>query len=1008
MNEFRWRTVAAVVAVVAMSVLAAWVAGAEGAPRPPAAPRTPRAPVATQTQRAPAAPPAVATVGPLRIPQAELDQRVQAASSDYKGRTGSDLPPDVRPLMRRQLLESLIRRNLLILEAQRRGLLGSEQEAEAQLKKDPFFQNNGRFDAARYEQLRLQNPALLATTLQNLRANLGAQDLLQRMQNEKGPSEAGLRGRAARALVRASIDYLALRHPDLDDRKTEPRESDVLDYYRAHAAEYHRSARATLSVVFVDQPELSDAEAAVPASAAAWSSLMKQRADSILAAVAKGATLEEASQALGGPRANQVVVPGNFPGYWRGDAATNTALFAASRGLVMPRPVPAQKGWLVARVDDVQPAGTLPLRDVAREIRTQLRSELRATVEERELRALYDESRDGLKLTAYHLRFAVADTASLDPGRPTAAEIDRYYRGHLADYSSFSSRLGGVVAKSLDEVRGDVQARLLSDRRLEQSRVLASQLADTWARGRRDAALERRLGLLDKGPLVPGLPVDSGSVGTMLGDSLEKRDGRLGPGLTRTARGWVAFDIYQPVRDYLPSFEQSRQEMAGRRTARQLQEDEEGARRLFDSLPRRFSGGPVIHYTRGFVPIPSSLTVRLTRAEVERYHRDHMDRFSAPEMMRASHILISPRDSTSQADREARTRADSLLVLLREGADFADLATRLTDDPATKESGGDLGTFGRGAMLPELERAVFAMRPGDLSSEPVWSPVGYHLIKAREYVPMVVQPLSHIYSDVAEMAAEEKADSLAMQRADSLVRVLKNAAQARVAAEVMRLPTYSYAHTTGEVSKYPLTLHPYYQQLETLKSGQILPLRPKIGGIGYPVTWVDSISAPGPSTWEKARDRALAAYRADAGLRALGAKRSELDSLMQAGWSFDSVGVLWGGLRHAKDLAPGQAIAGVGLSGVVDTLLFGLRGTDGLAPGVLSDWIVLPAGILRLRTAQIRPPDAGVLATRVENERRMETERALVGYFEELKERYPVRILDRTLRDVTLPPLPSR
>jgi len=178
--------------------------------------------------------------------------------------------------------------------------------------------------------------------------------------------------------------------------------------------------------------------------------------------------------------------------------------------------------------------------------------------------------------------------------------------------------------------------------------------------------------------------------------------------------------------------------------------------------------------------------------------------------------------------------------------------------------------------------------------------------------------------------------------------------------------------------------------------------------MGYAVTWVDSISAPVPSTWDKSRDKVLEAYRADAGLRTLGAKRVELDSLMQAGWSFDSVGVFWGGIRHATDVAPGQAIAGVGMSGMVDTLLFGLHGTDGLAPGVLSDWITLAAGSLRVRTSQIHPPEASALTTRVENERRMETERALVGYFEELKKRYPVRILDRTLRDVTLPPPPTR
>jgi parvulin-like peptidyl-prolyl isomerase len=995
MNESRWRTVAAVVTV---SAVIAWVAGAQDAPK---------VPPATQTLRAPAAAPAVATVGTRRIPQSELDQRSQSAISDYKGRTGSDLPAEVRPLMRRQLLESLIRRDLLILEAQRRGLLGNEQAAEAEFKKNPFFQTNGRFDPARYEQLRLQNPDLLATTLMSMRANLGAQELLQRVRNERGPGEGRLRAQAARALTRASIDYLVLRRPDIDDGQAEPRESDVLDYYRAHAVDYQQPARAVFSAVFVDQPALPDAQAAVPSESAAWNSRMRQRADSILAAVAGGATLEEASQALGGPRPNQVVVPGNFPGYWQGSPAANAALFAASAGTVLPQPVPALKGWLVVRVDEAQPAHTAPLKDVAREIRSQLRSERHAKIEERELRALYDGLRDSLKVTGYRLRYAVADTADLTLGQPTAAEIDRYYRGHLADYSAFSSREGGVVAKSLDEVRGDVRARLLSERQFEQSRSLANRLLDAWAGRRRDAALERRLHVRDVGPLVPGLRADSGSVGAMLGDSLARREDPLGPGLARSEKGWVVFDIYDVVRDYLPSFEQSRGELASRRAARRLQEDQAGARRLFDSSPQRFVDGPAIHYTRGFVPVPSLLSIHLTRAEVERYHRDHMDRFSAPELVRASHILISPRDSTPQADREARARADSLLARLREGEDFAEMATRVTDDPATKDTGGDLGMFGRGSMLPEVERAAFAMRPGDLSSEPVWSPVGYHLFKAREYVPMVAQPLSHIYSDVAELAAEEKANTQAMQRADSLLRILKNAAQAREAARRMGLSTISYEYIRGDVSKYPSILHSYYRQLETLEPGQLLTLRPKIGGMGYPLTWVDSISAPAPSTWDRSRDRALEAYRADAGLRTLAAKRAELDSLMRTGWSFDSVATLWGGLRHARDVSPGQAIPGIGSSALVDTLLFGLHGSDGLLPGVLSDWITLPPGILRLRTSEIRTPDPNALTARVENERRLETERALVGYFDELKKRYPVRILDRTLRDLTLPPPPA-
>ena len=995
MSEFKWRTMSAMMATAAMM---AWVAGAQVRPGAPGAAPTPPAP---------AAPPAVATVGPLRIAQAELDQRAQQALVEYKGRTGSDLPPEIVPIARRQLLESLIRRELLVLEAQRRGLVGSEQEAEAQLQKDAFFQVNGRFDRARYDQVRLQNPGAFATALQNVRRTLAARDLMQRLQKEKGPNEAEVRASARRALTRASIEYLILTNAEFDGSYPEPRESDILAYYQSHAPEYHRPQRASLSVAFVDQPALSDSEAAVPGSAEAWTTRMKARADSMLAAVKSGQTLEEASKSLGGVRPNQVV-PGNFPGYWRGDAATEAAVFAARPGTVLTAPVPAQKGWLVVRVDQVQPAHTAPLAEVAREIRARLRAASRQTAEDRELHALYDGMRDSLTSTAFRVRYAVADTGAVAPGLPTAADLDRYYRAHLADYSSFSSREGGVVAKSLDEVRGEVQARWIAERRNELSRDLADQLRETWARRRRDAALEQRLRLREVGPVVAGAPVDTGAAGRVLGDSLSARRGALGPGLARGARGWIAFDVYAAVPGYLPTFEQARPRLVQRRTERRTSEEESAARESFEASPQRYAGGDIIHYTRAFVAPQDPLTVSLTRAEVERFHREHLDRYSAPELVRASHILISPRDNTPAADREARARADSLLERLRAGDSFSEMAKQVTDDPATRDNGGDLGMFGRGTMLPEIERAAFAMRAGDLSPQPVRSAVGYHLIKVTDYAPLVAQPLAQIYVDVSGDAATAKADSMARQRADSLLLVLKDARQGWAAARKLGLRTLSYAHTTGERDEYPAELHPYYQRLERLKAGQVLPMRRELGGLGSAVTWVDSISPPGPPTWEQARGRVLAAYRAGAGQRALDAKRAELDSLAGAGWSFDSVAVAWGGLQRASDVMPGQRIPGIGTGGRVDTLVFGASGDDGLPVGQLSDWIILGSGALRLRSKEVRPPDPNALTARVESDRRVETERALTGYFEDLKKRYPVRILDRRLREVSLPQPPAR
>jgi peptidyl-prolyl cis-trans isomerase C len=115
--------------------------------------------------------------------------------------------------------------------------------------------------------------------------------------------------------------------------------------------------------------------------------------------------------------------------------------------------------------------------------------------------------------------------------------------------------------------------------------------------------------------------------------------------------------------------------------------------------------------------IQPALTEEALRA---RYQREIASR-PAEEEVRARHILVP-------TEAEART---ALAEARRPGADFAEVARRRSTGPGSRE-GGDLGFFKRADMLPEFAEAAFALRPGEISQNPVRTQFGWHVIKVEE------------------------------------------------------------------------------------------------------------------------------------------------------------------------------------------------------------------------------------------------------------------------------------
>ncbi len=100
---------------------------------------------------------------------------------------------------------------------------------------------------------------------------------------------------------------------------------------------------------------------------------------------------------------------------------------------------------------------------------------------------------------------------------------------------------------------------------------------------------------------------------------------------------------------------------------------------------------------------------------------------AAPATVTFRQIVVPPKP-TEDAKKRARAKADSLLVEIRKGGDFELIAKRESMDPGSKAQGGDLGWNRRGAMVPEFERMMFALQPGQVSPV-IETPFGYHIIR---------------------------------------------------------------------------------------------------------------------------------------------------------------------------------------------------------------------------------------------------------------------------------------
>ena len=175
--------------------------------------------------------------------------------------------------------------------------------------------------------------------------------------------------------------------------------------------------------------------------------------------------------------------------------------------------------------------------------------------------------------------------------------------------------------------------------------------------------------------------------------------------------------------------------------------------------------------------------------EIKRYYDEHTAQYKQGEERQASHILITAPVGASDADKKAAlAKAEDLLKQAKQNPQqFAALAEKNSQDPGSAPKGGDLGSFGRGAMVKAFDEAVFQMTKDEIRG-PVQSEFGYHIIKLTGITPEKTKTLAEVTPEIVAEIKKQKASKKFTEIAEPFSNtVYEQSASLKPAADAYKL-----------------------------------------------------------------------------------------------------------------------------------------------------------------------------------------------------------------------------
>jgi peptidyl-prolyl cis-trans isomerase D len=204
----------------------------------------------------------------------------------------------------------------------------------------------------------------------------------------------------------------------------------------------------------------------------------------------------------------------------------------------------------------------------------------------------------------------------------------------------------------------------------------------------------------------------------------------------------------------------------------------ENAARYKDAIPeaRKIS---YIAFTPDQIP---GGTPQITDQQARQYYQAHLKDYQVPDQVKVRHILISvPKGADAKTDAAAKAKADDVLKQLRAGGNWAALAKKYSDDPGSKDQGGELGFLQHGVTVPEFDKTAFSLNPGQIS-DPVKTQFGYHIIQTEEKQTAHTKSFDEVRGTILATMVRDKESQAAQAFAQALSSEAQKTGLAKTAA----------------------------------------------------------------------------------------------------------------------------------------------------------------------------------------------------------------------------------